>query len=148
MLLFSLWLERILDSFGSWAFFCVCRCGFAHTAAQYKTMPRVHLADICPPVYVVCFLGLTMLPVVIRQQHFYKTGTVWLFTSRAVWRWPRTALCIDVSPSLARKSIWAPPSTRTRMASPPPGSHCTARDRGVSGVRKHTHTHRESNKWF
>lgn len=60
-----------------------------------------------------------------------------VFTSRAVWRWPRTALCIDVSPSLARKSMWAPPSTRTRMASPPPGSHCTASDRGVSD--RHTH---------
>ncbi len=67
-----------------------------------------------------------------------------VFTSRAVWRWPRTALCSDVSPSLARKSIWAPPSTRTRMASPPPGSHCTARDRGVSG----RHRQGDSNRVF
>ena len=65
---------------------------------------------------------------------------VWVFTSRAVWRWPRTALCSGVSPSLARKSIWAPPSARTRMDSPPPGSHCTARDRGVSGGHTQIHT--------
>lgn len=61
-----------------------------------------------------------------------------VFTSRAVWRWPRTALCSGVSPSLERKSIWAPPSTSTRMASPPLGSHCTARDRGVSARKKNT----------
>jgi len=69
-----------------------------------------------------------------------------MFTRRAVWRWPRTALWTGVSPSLARKSMWAPPSTRTRIASPPPGSHCTAKDRAVSGT--HTHTHTDSNGVF
>lgn len=70
-----------------------------------------------------------------------------MFTSRAVWWWPRTALCSGVSPSLARKSIWAPPSTRTRMASPPPGSHCTARVRGVSKEHTQRHTYAALFKW-
>lgn len=146
----SLWLNRITDFF----VFCVGGCGLLsgrvcldclqeHKWRQYCISFRasIHLADIdCGVGWIFSFYGVTMKThfslwvdnnISIKgQQH------VWMFTSRAVWRWPRTALCIGVSPSLARKSIWAPPSTRTRMASPPPGSHCTARDRAVSG--KHT----------